>query len=157
MTVRSWIPWALFGVSLIVNAFLLGAVAFGHQEKSWRHGGEQAVERVVEKLDLDAPQAAALKELRAEITARARGMREDRKEARKALFAELNRESFDEERFLSLMEKRGAERRAFIVESARGLHGFLQGLSEDQRQQFLEMMENRRFRRALMMGGRKGQ
>ena len=156
MTVKPWIPWTLFGVSLVVNAFFLGTVAFGHHGKSWGRGGDTAMERVVEKLELDETQASALRELRSEIYGKARGMRDGGKETRRALFAELGKETFDEERFLSLMEERGAERRTFMVDSARRLHGFMKGLSEDQRQKFLEMIENRRFRRAFIMGGREG-
>jgi Spy/CpxP family protein refolding chaperone len=155
MTVKLWIPWTLFGTSLIVNAFLLGAVAFGDHGKSWGRGGDAAMERVVEKLDLDGTQAAALRDLRSEIAGKAQQMRDGGKESRKALFAELGKETFDEERFLSLMAERGAERRAFMVDAARSLHGFMRGLSDDQRQKFREMIENRRFRRAFMMGARE--
>lgn len=149
------LPWVLFAASLIVNALFIGGALFGHGHDYWEKGRDGAWERVVEKLDLTTEQEASLKGLRADLVERGRDMREGRKEMRRAMLDELRQETFDEAGFTALMEEGGAVRRAFFLDMARQMHAFMGQLSEDQRERLIEMIENRRFRRAFFFGGRR--
>ena len=149
------LPWVLFVASLVVNALFIGGALFGHGHGHWKKDREHAWERVVDKLDLTAEQTSALEDLRADLMTRGRDMREQRKEMRRAMLDELRNETFDEARFMTLMEDAGAERRAFFLDMARQFHAFMGQLSEDQRADLLEMVENRRFRRAFFSHGRR--
>lgn len=150
------LPWVLFVASLIVNALFIGGALFGHGHGPWKGDRDGAWERVVEKLDLTNEQEGALKALRADMMERGRGMRERRSEMRRAMLDELRQETFDETRFTALMEEGGAERRAFFLEMARHMHVFMGQLSDDQRERLIEMIEDRRFRRAFFSGSRHG-
>lgn len=149
------LPWVLFAASLIVNALFIGGALFGHGHGYWKKDRDGAWERVVEKLDLTTEQEAGLKALRADLVERGRDMREGRKEMRRAMLDELRQETFDEARFTVLMEEGGAVRRAFFLDMARQMHAFMGQLSEHQRERLVEMIEDRRFRRAFFFGGRR--
>ena len=151
---RKALPWVLFVASLIVNALFIGGALFGHGHDYWKKDRDGAWERVVEKLDLTAEQETALMGMRADLMERGRDMRERRTEMRQAMLDELRRETFDEARFTAIMEEGGAERRAFFLEMAGHMHAFMGQLSEDQRTRLLEMIEDRRFRRAFFSSGR---
>jgi len=151
---RKLLPWVLFGASLIVNALFIGGALFGHGFGHWKMDREDAIERVVEKLDLTAEQEASLMSMRDGLLDQGRDMREQRSQMRRAMLDELRGETFDEPSFVALMEEGGERRRAFFLELARGLHAFMGALSEDQRERLLEMIEDRRFRRAFMSSGR---
>ncbi len=149
------LPWVLFVASLIVNALFIGGALFGHGHGYWKKDRDGAWERVVEKLDLTTEQEAGLQALRADMIERGRDMREGRKEMRREMLDELRQETFDEARFTALMEEGGAERRTFFLEMARQMHAFMGQLSEDQRERLIEMIEDRRFRRAFFSGMRR--
>lgn len=151
---RKLLPWVLFGASLIVNALFIGGALFGHGFGHWNKDREAAFERVVEKLDLTAEQEASMMSMRDGLLDQGRDMHDQRTQMRRAMLDELRGETFDEARFVALMEEGGARRRAFFLDLARRLHAFMGELSEDQRERLLEMIEDRRFRRAFMSSGR---
>jgi uncharacterized membrane protein len=151
---RKLLPWVLFGASLIVNAMFIGGALFGHGFGHWNKDREAAFERVVEKLDLTDEQEVSLMSMREGLLDQGRDMHDQRTQMRRAMLDELRGETFDEARFVSLMEEGGERRRAFFLELARRLHAFMGDLSEDQRERLLEMIEDRRFRRAFMSSGR---
>ena len=150
---RRSLPWILLAASLVVNAFFLAGAVWGHHGMSWWRGERGAMDYVVDRLDLNAGQRSALESLHAGMAERRDEMREGRRSMRRELLAELTKESFDEERFLTLMDQRAAERRTMFLEIARGMHGFLRQLSPEQREKFIELADDRRFRRALIFGG----
>lgn len=151
---RKLLPWVLFGASLIVNALFIGGALFGHGFGHWNKDREAAFERVVEKLDLTDEQEASMMSMREGLLDQGRDMHDQRTQMRRAMLDELRGETFDEARFVALMEEGGELRRAFFLELARRLHAFMGELSEDQRERLLEMIEDRRFRRAFMSSGR---
>ena len=151
---RKLLPWVLFGASLIVNALFIGGALFGHGFGHWNKDREAAFERVVEKLGLTDEQEASMMSMRDGLLDQGRDMHDQRTQMRREMLDELRGETFDEARFVALMEEGGELRRTFFLELARRLHAFMGELSEDQRERLLEMIEDRRFRRAFMSSGR---
>jgi len=154
---KSRILWVVLIFSLLANVFLLGGALYTRHIVDGYRKGEPQVERIVEELDLTAPQQAKLEEVAAQMQAwrqeRNDRREEGRDENREAMFALMVEPEFDEARLRELLAARNSERTERFVSMGREVHAFVQTLTAEQQEEALEMMRDRRFWR-YMMGGR---
>ena len=154
---KSRVLWILLIFSLLANVFLLGGALWVRHMVDGYRGGEPQVERIVEALDLSAPQSAALQQVASQMQAwraeRRRAREEGTDENREAMFQLMLEPEFDEARLRELLSARNQDRVERFVGMGREMHGFMQTLSDEQQREALEMMRDRSFWRYLM-GGR---
>lgn len=154
---KSRILWVVLIFSLLANVFLLGGALYTRHIMDGYRDGEPQVERIVEALDLTAPQQAKLQEVAEQMQAwraeRNKRREEGSDETREEMFALLMVPEFDEARLRELLQVRHAERNERFVMMGREMHGFMQTLSAEQQAKALEMMRDRSFWRYIM-GGR---
>ena len=148
---RIGLPWLLLALSLALNLFVVAGVVYsktlvGSDETS----PERRMTAVVERLGLNAEQRDQLVALRERTVARREQMREGHGRLREVFIATLQAPSYDREAFVARMAERNAARREFFAETMGELHGFLAGLTPEQKAAFLEMAQERRFLRQLL-------
>ena len=152
---KSKLPWILLAISLVINLSVAGGVIYskvtiGDAAKS----PERRIETLAERLQLTPAQREGLIALRDSARARRTEMRGQRQERRRAILAELAKQELDRERLGQLMRQGMDRRMAFFEAFMVDLHGYLATLSDEQRQTFLEMAQERGFMRQLF-GWRK--
>jgi uncharacterized membrane protein len=148
---RSKILWILLAASLALNVFFVGMFwprLMGHD-----HGRDRPdpVAMATEDFALDSGQVAALEDLRARIAARRDERRDDSGGFRSLIVEALRQPAFDRAALAQALEARRESGGDMVVDMAEDLHGFLAGLSADQKADFLTRAEqDRDFLRRLL-------
>jgi len=144
------LPWVLFAVSLALNVFFVGGVGY-----SWLTTGrlvespDARLDTVAEQLALNESEKQGLIELRGRLREVWSAMRSQNGGVRAEALEELASAEFDREKVLRLTRQRYELRSTTIVDSMEQLHGYLSTLSPEQRSQFVDMAQDRRFFRNL--------
>lgn len=150
------LPWVLFSASLLLNVVFLAGAVFGWSTlKAPFLADSSGLAVVTEELALSPEQAAALKALRQDFVSRRKEMRQSRGARRGALLATLAEEDFDRPALEEMMNERLASRRVFFADMAEALHGYLQSLSPEQRERFLDLAAEPGFLRKVMFDGKR--
>jgi len=141
--------WVLLTASLVVNVFLLGGFLY---QRVVGPGADpdrrSAVDEVAESLNLEASKRQALEVLREKALAGRESSREAWKTLRMAVVEELAKPQFDREAVLAIYEARMETMKGsfdHVAASLEDLHGYLQALTPEQRQEFLKMAEEKRM------------
>lgn len=144
------LPWALFAVSLALNLFFLGGVGY-----SWMTTGrlvespDARLDTVAEQLALSEAEKQGLIDLRGRLREVWSATRSQNGRWRATALAVLADDEFDRAEAMRLTRERYELRGTAVVDSMQELHGYLATLSPDQRRQFVDMAQDRRFFRSL--------
>lgn len=143
------LPWVLLAVSLALNLFFAGGVAYMKftADSGWAAGS--SFDAVVERVGLSDDRRAGLEALRERMQARRSAVRDEWRQGRKTLLAELAKPELDQARISELMSRGMARRAAVFEELLVEFHGYLATLPDEQRRAFLAMAEERGFMRRL--------
>lgn len=149
---RRNLPWFLLAASVALNIFFLAGVFYPHY--GW-HGQDRhradMMGWAVETFDLDAQQARALEELRERIAERRRARGDERGAFRAIIIDSLRAPTFDRAALEEALTARRGAMGGMILDMTEDLHGFLAGLSPEQKTAFLERAEaDRNFLRQLL-------
>ena len=149
---RSKLPWFLLAVSLVFNAFFLVGLFLPHFMGHHRDPGGRwnTVAEVTREFSLDDGQVAALEALRGRIAERRDAGRAGREGFQAAIVEALSQPSFDRAALAAALAERRAGGGEMILDMTEDLHGFVVGLSPDQRAAFLERCRDRDFLRRLL-------
>ncbi len=156
---RSKLPWFLFAASLLLNIFFVAGLFYPHF--MGHHGGvrewRDPVAAVAEEFSLDDRQVEELEALRDRIHSHRRDHQGDREGFRTMIINALKLPVFDREALAEALEGRRGASSGMIVDMTEDLHGFLAGLSADQKEAFLERAGQRDFLRQLLFPRRSRQ
>ena len=150
--------WIVLAVSLALNLSFVGAwgysalIAKDSLGEALGRGGDP-VAALADQLVLSPEQRDGLVALREKARERWKGQAGQGGSLRETLAASLAAPSFDRQAMEGMVSERMARRAGVVAESMAELHAYLQTLSDDQRQAFLEMAKQRGFLRSLF--GRK--
>ena len=150
---RRKLPWLLLAASVALNVFFVAGVFYPHY--GWQ-GDERPRGDIVawatETFQLDARQVQDLEKMRERIAERRSERGDERGAFRATIIDALRAPAFDRAALeQALVERRGAMG-DMILDMAEELHGFLAGLSPDQKSAFLERAEaDRGFLRQLLL------
>ena len=151
MVMRSKIIWVLLAASLALNVFFVGMFwprLMGHDH--WRDRPDP-VAMAAQDLALDDSQVAALEDLRARIAQRREERSGDRGGFRSLIIEALRQPAFDRAALDQALDARRASGGDMVLDMAEDLHGFLAGLSSEQKAGFLARAEeDRDFLRRLL-------
>lgn len=148
--------WILLVVSLALNLSFVGAWGYSAVVASDRPAaGDEVVEELVESLGLNAAQRAGLIALRQSARERWRSQGGGRGGLREVVVAALAAPTFDRAAIEGQLDERLAGRAGRIAQTMEGVHAYLQTLSDEQRQAFLERAKERGFLRKLFGRPRK--
>ena len=143
--------WALLAASFALNiCFILGVLYYRSLATDPAAMAERRAQAVAEILALDDAQLAALRALQRQVASERRAMRSGMEPIRSGFLDALARPELDEAALADLLEQRGDLRRPHLLAIARGLHGFLQELTPEQRERLLVMAEERGFLRGFL-------
>ena len=149
------LPWVLFALSLALNVFFIGgALYYRATAEQLRNSSDDRIEALAEQLSLDESQRQGLLTLREELGAMRRSWREAREPRLEVMWQVLAEESYDRERMAELIAAGGEERVERLVTMGEMLHSYMASLKPEQREEFLELMRDRKTRRALFARGR---
>lgn len=157
---RIRLPWALLAISVALNLFFVGGVIFsGLQHGPGGPGGpggpdddqvsDARIAAVSEELGLSAAEHDGLLALRTALRERWQGARGSRDEMHGAMVEALLDPAFDRAAALELSKRRSEPRDQAIADSMVAVHGFLAGLSEEQRHKFVALAQDPHFFREL--------
>ena len=150
------LPWLLLALSLALNLFAVAGVVYSKTlVDSDPPSPAERLDNVVERLALDTAQRDQLVALRQQAVARRDQMRDGHGRLREVFIATLAAPGFDRAAFVEQMGGRSAARLEFFAGTLGDLHGFLAGLSPEQKATFLELAEERGFLRQLLGGKRR--
>jgi Spy/CpxP family protein refolding chaperone len=161
--VRAKLPWILLALSLILNAAMIGGYLY---ERGRQDDPEQTakthIEMIARELALTPVEAEGLREIRRNALARRiewreRRMAEGNGNGRKAMLAPLVAPAYDPDKMRALFRERNARRSERWIETGVELHAYLQTLTPEQRQRFVELAEDRQFFRRLFGSSRARQ
>ena len=148
---RSKILWILLAASLALNVFFVGMFwprLMGHGHP---HERPDPVAMAAEDFALDDRQLAALQDLRARIAARRDERRDDRGGFRSLIVEALRQPAFDRAALAQALDARRESGGDMVLDMTEDLHGFLAGLSAEQKADFLARAEqDRDFLRRLL-------
>lgn len=148
---RSKVLWFLLAASLALNVFFVAGVLYprlmGHPHPP--QGGDP-IARAAEEFSLDAGQTEALTALRGRMAERLAAGREGRESFQAIILEALSEPAFDRAALAQALAARRAQGDDMIVDMAEDLHGFLAGLSPEQKAAFLERARERDFLRRLL-------
>lgn len=154
---RRNLPWFLLAASVALNVFFLAGVFYprygwhGHE----RHPGDMMA-WATETFRLDAEQARALEALRERIAERRRARGGERGAFRAIIIEALRGPDFDRAALAEALEARRGSMSDMILDMTEDLHGFLAGLSPEQKTAFLDRAEAERdFLRQLLFPPRQ--
>ena len=152
---RGKLIWTLLAVSIAANLFFIAGVVYSKATVESLAASDQArIDFVSEELGLSIEQRNTLEALRNSLRQRKNADREKRQERRQMFLATVANPTFDKEEVSLLLEQRCQARNKRWILGAEDLHGFLRELSDSQRQEFLEMAQERGFMRRLFFGRR---
>jgi Spy/CpxP family protein refolding chaperone len=148
---RSKILWILLAASLALNVFFVGLFwprLMGHDH--WRDRPDP-VAMAAQDFALNDSQVAALEDLRARIAERREERNGDRGSFRSLIIEALRQPAFDRAALDQALDARRASGGDMVLDMAEDLHGFLAGLSSEQKADFLARAEqDRDFLRRLL-------
>jgi uncharacterized membrane protein len=142
------LPWILLALSLALNLFFIGGVAWMRSQGHGPMGPADRVEQVAKELKFDADQRAAFERFVRTIRMRARELRETNQplvDQARQVFAKAQPH---EAKVDQLFEAAANNRRSFQIEAGRALRAFLATLNETQRAAFIAQVKNRDNRHA---------
>ncbi len=152
---RGKLLWTLLAVSVAANLFFVAGVVYSKATVESLASSEKArIDFVVQELGLSSDQRDTLEAFRKSVRQRKGADREKRQERRQAFLAAVAKPAFDKEGVGALLEERCRARNKRWMLGAEELHGFLRELSDNQRQAFLELAQERGFMRRLLFGRR---
>lgn len=154
---RRNLPWFLLAASVALNVFFLAGVFYPH------YGGQgddrprpDMMAWATETFRLDAQQARALEVLRERIAERRRERGGERGAFRAIIIEALRAPDFDRTALAETLEARRGSMGDMILDMTEDLHGFLAGLSPEQKTAFLDRAEAERdFLRQLLFPPRE--
>lgn len=148
---RSKVLWFLLVASLALNVFFVAGVVYprlmGHHHPPRDY---DPVARAAEEFSLDAEQTEALTALRGRMAERLAEGREEREGFQAIILEALGRPDFDRAALAEALAARRAGGDDMILDMTGELHGFLAGLSPEQKAAFLERARERDFLRRLL-------
>ena len=149
---RSKILWFLLVASLALNVFFVAGVLWprlmGHPHPM--HERDPIAAAAVD-FALDDGQVAALEALRQRIAERRDQSRGERDSFQALIIDALRQPAFDRAALARAMDERREESGSSIIDMTEDLHGFLAGLTADQKAAFLERASrDRDFLRRLL-------
>jgi len=137
-----------FVVGVLQPQFAVWPRLMGHP-----HGphGPDPVAEATEDFALDGGQVAALEALRQRIAERRQESRGERDGFQSLLLDALRQPAFDRAGLAAALEARRTDGRDMVLDMTEDLHGFLAGLTPDQKASFLERArDDRDFLRRLL-------
>ncbi|MGF1610036.1 MAG: Spy/CpxP family protein refolding chaperone [Kiloniellales bacterium] len=148
---RLRLPWALLAISVALNLFFVGGVVYSklQHDSGGDHVSDAHIAAVSEELGLSEAERDGLLALRTTLRERWQGMRGSREQMHGAMVDALLDPAFDHATALELAKRRSEPRDQAVADSMVALHGYLAGLSEEQRQKFITMAQEPRFFREL--------
>ena len=148
---RSRLPWLLLSLSLALNVFVVAGVVYsGNLLGGDPTSPSERLNQVVDRLGLNDEQRDQLIALRQRTITRREEMRANRGGYREVLVGSLEAPSYDRAAFLAQLSERSTARHAFFADTMAELHGYLAGLSPEQKAAFLELAKERGFLRRLL-------
>lgn len=145
---RPRLPWILLAISLVANLFFVAGAFYAYSHYGNEDRGRwkrMSTEEIVETLDLTAAQREGLAELRRRASERRESVRGGFRRMREALVEQLRAPEFDRDGYAALLAESSEDRRAYFVDMAEALHGYVGTLSPEQRETFFELAEQRGF------------
>ncbi|MEQ8355869.1 MAG: periplasmic heavy metal sensor [Kiloniellaceae bacterium] len=155
---RSKLPWYLLAASVALNIFFVAGVFYPHtmgHRPDPQHLDPVAAAR--DEFSLDAGQIRSLEAVRDRIAERRNANRGDRGGSRAVILEALKAPAFDRAALALALEERRSGSGDMILDMAEDLHGFLAGLSAEQKAAFLERAQDRDFLRSLLFPPRPRQ
>lgn len=153
---RQRLIWVALAVSLALNLSFVGV--WGYSTVTANETAEEDtafIDEVADKLLLDEAQRDGLATLRRKARERWRGLSGSGGALREAIVDSLAPETFDREAVRATVAGR-LDQRAEVISAIMGdLHAFMAGLSPEQRDAMLVMVEHRGFLRSLFGGRRR--
>jgi uncharacterized membrane protein len=148
---RSKVLWFLLAASLALNVFFVAGVLYpqlmGHP---YPPHGRDPVAAAAEDFALDERQVAALEALRSRIAERRNESRGDREGFQSIILDALSQPAFDRAALALALEQRREGSGDMVLDMTEDLHGFLAGLTPEQKSAFLERARERDFLRRLL-------
>ena len=149
---RSKLPWILLAASVALNVFFVAGVVFPHvfghrHPPHWR----DPMASVAKDFSFDERQMQALHDLRARIVERRETGRDGGDGFRAIILTALRQPAFDRAALALALEQRREGSGDMILDVTEELHGFLAGLTPDQKAAFLDRAaRDRDFLRRLL-------
>ena len=148
---RSKVLWILMVASLALNVFFVAGFAYtrlvGHHHPPHRF---DPVAKAAEEFSLDERQTEALVALRGRMAERLQEGRKDRGGFQAAIIDALSKPAFDRVALAQALEAERAKGGDMILDMTEQVHGFLAGLSPEQKEAFLKRARERDFLRRLL-------
>lgn len=149
---RSKVLWFLLAASLLLNVFFVAGVIWPSL-MGLPHAPDRRdpVAAAAEDFSLDDRQVAALEAVRQRIVERREASRGGRDGFRSLIIDALRQPTFDRAALAEALEQRRQSFGDTFIDMTEDLHGFLAGLTPDQKTAFLERAEgDRDFLRRLL-------
>jgi len=148
---RNKVLWILLAASLALNVFFVGMFWPHLIGADHRHDRSDPVAMAAEDFALSDSQVAALEDLRARIAERREERNADRGGFRSLIIEALRQPAFDRAALDQALDARRAGGGDMVLDMTEDLHGFLAGLSAEQKADFLTRAEqDRDFLRQLL-------
>lgn len=155
---RSKVLWFLLAASLALNVFFVAGVVYP-QLVGQRHPAQwrDPVAAATREFSLDDRQAAALEALRNRLAERRNDSRGGRGGFRSIIVDALRQPAFDRAALAQALDQRRESSGDMIIDMSEDLHGFLAGLTPEQKTAFLDRAASERdFLRRLLFPPRAG-
>lgn len=148
---RSKVLWFLLAASVALNVFFVGMFWPRLVDDDHRRGRPDPLAMAAEDFALNDSQVAALEDLRARIAQRREARNADRGGFRGLIIEALRQPAFDRAALDQALDDRRASGGDMVLDMTEDLHGFLAGLSAEQKADFLARAEqDRDFLRRLL-------
>lgn len=143
--------WSVLAGSIALNICFIGGVFYYKNTLGWSAVEEKlSLKAAIGRLGLQDSQLASLRELRRQVATKRQDLNATVDSVRGGFLQELTQPDLSEAAISDLLDRRNTVRRPYLVAIARDLHGFLQDLTPDQRQAFVELAEERGFLRQFL-------
>jgi len=142
MTPARWLG-ILLVLSLLFNVFYAGGAIQAEGERKVVSAETGVVDKVAERLDLDAAQRQAFLDLKRSGEEQAERLQGDLAEARQQLLAALGARTLDQEGLAELQEFEARQRLEHRLQMGERLRQFMDLLTAEQRRQMAEMLQER--------------
>ncbi|NIA71567.1 periplasmic heavy metal sensor [Pelagibius litoralis] len=145
------LSWFLLAASVALNLFFLAGLVYPQLiGKPASMMTEDPVAAAAKDFGLDARQVAGLEALRQSIAERRAAAGGGSSGFRTLMIEALQAPVFDRASLETRLNERRQERDGMVLDMMEELHGYLAGLSPDQKAAFLERSRERGFLRALL-------